>query len=863
MDCAGLIVGIMLGTGIFAVFPKLTAEHNPSVFLILLTWVTGTLVALCGAFCFAELAVRFPDNGGEYVFLKNTYSMKGRSPLSFLFAWAQILVIRPASLVSLSIILAVNTDILIRDGMTFLGGIPSLETRSETIFLVTIGTLAVFTATALFGIRMSRRLQNAFTAAKVLCLAGLIGVGLALGRGHAANLTPLFLPVGATLGGVVKNMGIALIPVMWVLGGWNEAPYIAADMKDPSRNIPLALIAGLLGLGLLYTLINFVYVLHLTPAGLASSWTFSSDLMKTWFGEGGEIVMALILVISTAGAINGLTVTGARMTHAFAADMIAVTSDSLKSPSYVIPLILNLFVSLVMAVVVECRPESIDRLLVFTAGVIWIFFALIALGAIILRRRLGIGAPPLPDAPLPLHSPCFLADVRLYALRGMGIQAPGNLGRDRGPSGGDSGLSGRRPNLEKNAGRNTALGDTVKTTRKKTAKAGPPSSARVKKLQRENRDLREWKRRLSLLLDYGKKLSAHKELDGLLHLLVDVARNVLQADRCSVFLLDKEAGELWSRVASGAPEIRVPSHKGIVGETITNNRVVNIHDAYKDPRFNPEVDKTTGYATKNLLTAPMRNNKGEVIGAFQVLNKRNGPFTANDEEILTIFAAQAATAVENAQLYGELRAAAKDTIFRLAAAAEYKDMDTRSHLERMSRYSAIIAEEIGMPAEWVQNLQLAAPMHDIGKLGVPDAILKKPGKLDETEWVEMKRHPIYGADILKGSDNELLRMSQRVALSHHERWDGTGYPHGLKGEGIPVEGRISTLADVFDALTSKRCYKPAYAVEESLRLIREGAGKQFDPGIVDAFFRALPRIKQVMEIFMDDPVPQSGGPALS
>jgi len=332
-----------------------------------------------------------------------------------------------------------------------------------------------------------------------------------------------------------------------------------------------------------------------------------------------------------------------------------------------------------------------------------------------------------------------------------------------------------------------------------------------------------------------------------------VACNVLRADRCTVFLLDKKAGELWSRVASGAPAIRVPSHKGIVGETVTHGRVINIHDAYEDPRFNPEVDKATGYHTRNLLTAPMRNNKGEIIGAFQVLNKRGGPFKRNDEEILAIFSSQAATAVENAQLYGELRAAAKDTIFRLAAAAEYKDLDTRNHLERVSRYCAILAEEIGMPSEWTQNLQLAAPMHDIGKLGVPDAILKKPDKLTDEEWSEMRRHPLYGADILKGADNELLRMSQRIALSHHEKWDGTGYPHGLKGDDIPLEARISTLADVFDALTSRRCYKPAYSVEESLRTIREGSGKHFDPALVEGFFRALPRVKQVMEIFADVP----------
>jgi len=253
----------------------------------------------------------------------------------------------------------------------------------------------------------------------------------------------------------------------------------------------------------------------------------------------------------------------------------------------------------------------------------------------------------------------------------------------------------------------------------------------------------------------------------------------------------------------------------------------------------------------------MRNNRGEIIGAFQVLNKTRGNFDAEDAEILLIFAEQAATAVENAQLYDEVRAAARDSIFRLAAAAEYKDKDTRNHLERMSHYSAILAEEMGMPHNWVQNIQLASPMHDIGKLGVPDAILKKPGKLEPPERQEIMKHPEYGAEILKNSDNELIQMSERVARSHHEKWDGTGYPLGLKGEQIPIEGRIVALADVFDALTSRRCYKPAFSMQETLHIIREGSGKHFDPKCVDTFFRALPRLVKVMEDFMDEPTAEN------
>ncbi|HOW28865.1 MAG TPA: GAF domain-containing protein [Elusimicrobiota bacterium] len=386
---------------------------------------------------------------------------------------------------------------------------------------------------------------------------------------------------------------------------------------------------------------------------------------------------------------------------------------------------------------------------------------------------------------------------------------------------------------------------------RKTSRVQPPSLRKIESLRRENKVLKEWQRRLSILLGYAKKISAETELDRLLQLLMDEAKRVLQADRCTVFLLDKKRNELWSRMASGNEVIRVPAYKGIVGETVTSGRTIHIPDAYGDSRFNKEIDRITGYHTRNLLTAPMRNNRREIIGAFQVLNKKRGSFTPQDEKILLIFADQAAVAIENTRLYEEVRHASQDTIIRLASAAEYKDKDTRNHLERMSRYCALIAEQMDMPKSFIEDILLASPMHDIGKLGVADAILKKPGKLEAVEWTEIKRHPIYGADILRNSDNDLIQMSERIARSHHEKWDGSGYPLGLKKEEIPLEGRIVALADVFDALTSKRCYKDALPIEETLKIIREGAGTHFDPDVVSAFYRALPKIMKVMDDFAD------------
>jgi HD-GYP domain-containing protein (c-di-GMP phosphodiesterase class II) len=390
------------------------------------------------------------------------------------------------------------------------------------------------------------------------------------------------------------------------------------------------------------------------------------------------------------------------------------------------------------------------------------------------------------------------------------------------------------------------------------SKSKPGKQSLLEKFRQENKKLREWRRRLSLLLEYTRKMSVKKELDPLLGLLVEEAKRVLKADRCTVFLLDKKKNELWSRIASGDQVIRVPAGRGIVGEAVTQGKVINIADAYQDKRFNQDVDKATGYKTRNLLTAPMRNNKRDIIGAFQVLNKKSGPFDDNDEQILLLFSEQAATALENAKLYDDIRFAAKDTIFRLAYAAEYKDHDTRNHLERMSRYSAILAEEVGLSSDSCQNILLASPMHDIGKLGVPDSILKKPDKLNDAEWDEMKKHPLYGASILRDSENELIQMSERIAKSHHEKWDGSGYPLGLKGEEIPIEGRIVAIADVFDALTSKRCYKPAFSMEHALNIIREGSAKHFDPKCVEAFFKSLPKMMKVMEEYSDMPEAAEG-----
>jgi putative two-component system response regulator len=197
--------------------------------------------------------------------------------------------------------------------------------------------------------------------------------------------------------------------------------------------------------------------------------------------------------------------------------------------------------------------------------------------------------------------------------------------------------------------------------------------------------------------------------------------------------------------------------------------------------------------------------------------------------------------------YKALESSHLDTIRRLAAVAEYKDDDTGVHFVRMSRFSSITARACGQDEEYCDLLEQASPMHDIGKIGIPDNVLKKPGKLTDEEWDCMRKHPEYGASILSGSDVPVIPLAEEVALAHHEKFDGSGYPSNLKGDNIPLSGRIVALADFFDALTMDLCYWPAFSDEKALAMVKENRGIHFDPKIVDAFFSVSEKIIQTRD----------------
>ena len=196
---------------------------------------------------------------------------------------------------------------------------------------------------------------------------------------------------------------------------------------------------------------------------------------------------------------------------------------------------------------------------------------------------------------------------------------------------------------------------------------------------------------------------------------------------------------------------------------------------------------------------------------------------------------------ELTRAFSELEIAQAETVRRLSMAVEFRDEDTGAHIERIGRFSTLLAEHVGMDTDFCATLTHAAPLHDVGKVAIPDAILLKPGKLTAEERAIVETHAEEGHRLLRGSSSSILDLAATIALSHHEKWDGTGYPRGVKGEAIPIEGRIVAVADVFDALTSDRIYRRAFTVEEAVEMMLEQRGRHFDPVLLDAFMEVLGR----------------------
>ena len=362
------------------------------------------------------------------------------------------------------------------------------------------------------------------------------------------------------------------------------------------------------------------------------------------------------------------------------------------------------------------------------------------------------------------------------------------------------------------------------------------------------------------LVKIGRSITAVTDIDVLLKVIAEETKIAIQADRCTVFLLDKDKNELWSKVALGlgSQEIRFPADKGLAGYVVKTGEPLNIPDAYNDPRFNPDIDKETGYRTKTILCMPIKNNNQEIIGAFQVLNKNNGVFTKGDEDLLVAIGGSASIALENAQLfeqqkelYKEQKVLFESFIDTLATSIDARDKITAGHSSRVKLYSMLLVEALGCDEKYKEIVEKAAILHDIGKIGIRDSVLQKEGKLTDEEYKHIQEHVKITHDILeKIHTSEDFKQITEIACSHHEKFDGSGYYRHLSGEDIPYGGRILAVADVFDAITSKRHYRDKMPIQNVIDILISGKNKHFDGSLVDTFLH-IP-VDKIILVFLTE-----------
>ncbi|SIO37792.1 HD-GYP domain-containing protein [Fibrobacter sp. UWB11] len=352
----------------------------------------------------------------------------------------------------------------------------------------------------------------------------------------------------------------------------------------------------------------------------------------------------------------------------------------------------------------------------------------------------------------------------------------------------------------------------------------------------------------ALLFEYMPKIAAEHKTDSLLVLMADLGRKIVQADRCSLWLIDEEKNELWTKVAHGVSELRIPLSAGFVGYSLKTGEPVLVEDAYRDARFDRRSDIKNGYHTTSVMTMPLESD-GRVMGVFQAINKvgDNVFFSSKDLERLKLISVYSAKTIESAiraqklesyagkleRYTNELKSAHMELIRILGEVSEFRSQEVGDHIHRVAEISLKLARYLGLSLEQQELIFYAAPLHDLGKVGIPDVILNKAGRLTPEEYSRMKAHSIIGRTLLRDSKTDLLCMASDIAGAHHERWDGMGYPDKLKGEEIPLAARICAVADVLDALSSPRCYKAAWPEDRVKEEMKNSRGTHFQPELID------------------------------
>lgn len=410
---------------------------------------------------------------------------------------------------------------------------------------------------------------------------------------------------------------------------------------------------------------------------------------------------------------------------------------------------------------------------------------------------------------------------------------------------------------------------------------------------------------MSVLLEFVEFISGGPQpaVDDLLHRVLVKSRKLTGAEAGSIFIVRERGRKKTLEIASlqndvvAVPQdlLKLPADaNSIVGYVARTGERVRLDDVYKLPadkpyKFNPETDKATGFRSRSVLCFPLKNYAEEVIGVVQLINKRDragkGPLTFTSEDAALIQpinhivggAIDRALMIERiqeqnrrltersrtlqrqrkriARLKDQTEDAFQISIRLLARAAELHDEDTGNHIVRVNEYAYMLAQKYGMPAEFCDEIRYSAQLHDVGKMSVDSAVLKKKGRLTPEERQEMDRHPKYGHQILLQSGR--LKMAAEIALCHHEKWNGSGYPHGLKGEEIPLSARLVQLADIYDALRSPRPYKAGYSHEQAYTIIIEGDERidpaaHFDPKLIELFKRCHKEMDRIWTQLQDD-----------
>ena len=348
-------------------------------------------------------------------------------------------------------------------------------------------------------------------------------------------------------------------------------------------------------------------------------------------------------------------------------------------------------------------------------------------------------------------------------------------------------------------------------------------------------------KQFTTLAEVGTLLNSTLDQNVVRKMAMEAITRLMNAEVGSLLLVDDENKELYFEVALGdkgerVKEIRLKIGEGIAGWVAEHGKSLLLQDVRKDPRFYKSADQKTEFVTRDMVCVPVKV-KDKVIGVLQAINRAEGVFTEDDVELFQLFSNQVAIALDNARLYEEIRETFFATAEALAEAIEKRDPYTGGHTKRVVSYCLVAAKYLNLTPEELEILKLSAILHDVGKIGVEDRILRKPGNLDDEEAKIMKMHPLLGAEIMR----HIRQLKDLIPgmLHHHERPDGKGYPEGLKGMDIPIVARIISAADTYDAMTTNRPYRKGLSRQTAIDEIKKEAGTQFDKEVAEAFVKAF------------------------